>query len=284
MDSTPPPRGLSSDGAAERLKVHGPNLLRPPRKARGILLLLEQFKSPLVLLLIGAALLSFFLGATLDVAIILAIVLLSGVLGFLQERGALTALEKLLAMVETTTSVLRDGKEVELPSAQIVPDDVVVLRAGDLIPADCTILEATHFFVDESTLTGESLAVEKQPADKLFCGTQVASGMAHAVVTATGRSTKYSELLERIRFRPPETAFELGVRQFGLFLLRVTVLLVVAIFVFNTLFGKPLIESLLFSLALAVGLTPQLLPAIISVNLSHGARRMAAKKDRKSVV
>ncbi|MFI5343577.1 MAG: magnesium-translocating P-type ATPase [Chlamydiales bacterium] len=282
-------KGLTGREAKNRLKRYGFNSLKPPSRGKGILLLLAQFKSPLILLLIGAALLSFFLGGKTDALIIFTIVLLSGLLGFFQERGALNSLEKLLQLVENKTTLLRDGKETAIPVEKIVPGDLVILRAGDIIPADSLLIEAKHLFVDESTLTGESAPVEKMAVSSieenskqkklniLFQGTIVASGIATAIVGATGLNTEYSQIVERIRFRPLETAFERGVQKFGYFLLEVTLILVITIFAVNTYFNKPIIESLLFSLALAVGLTPQLLPAIITINLTHGARKMAEK-------
>jgi len=282
--------GLSTSESEARLKLYGPNSLKPPSKGRGITLFLSQFKSPLMLLLIGAALLSLILGGHTDASIILTIVALTGLLGFFQERGALNALEKLLQLVENKVAVLRDGKEVEISVEKIVPGDVIFLRAGDLIPADSVLIDAKHLFVDEAMLTGESFPVEKttqsSPANTphlkrencLCFGTVVASGFGSALVVSTGVDTEYAAIADRIRFRPPETAFEVGVRRFGQFLLQVTLVLVIVIFAVNIYLKKEIIESFLFSLALAVGLTPQLLPAIISVNLSHGARRMARKK------
>ncbi|HSX25763.1 MAG TPA: HAD-IC family P-type ATPase, partial [Chlamydiales bacterium] len=271
-------QGLTQAEAAERLRKYGPNSLKRPERARGLRLFFSQFKSPLILLLIGAGILSFSLGGKIDSSIICTIVVLSGLLGFFQERGAIHSLEKLLRLVETKAMVRREGKEEEIPLEQVVVGDIVVLNAGDVVPADCQVIEANRLFVDESTLTGESIPVEKGKEQPLFMGTVVASGVATAVVTAIGRSTKYGDIVEKSRFKPPETAFEVGVRKFGLFLLLVTVILVAAIFIVNVFLHRPVLQSFLFSLALAVGLTPQLLPAIISVNLSHGARKMAQKK------
>jgi Mg2+-importing ATPase len=282
--------GLSSPEADSRLKTYGPNSLKPPTKGKGITLLLAQFKSPLILLLIGAALLSFFVGGKTDATLIFIIVFLSGLLGFFQERGAINSLEKLMQLVENKTVVLRDGKECEIPFHEVVPGDVLVLSAGDLVPADCAILEAKHLFADEATMTGESSPVEKavgiaaaeapliQRSNALFKGTMVASGSVRALVVLTGKNTEYSSIVDTLRFRPPETAFEIGVRKFGYLLLEITMVLLIIIFAVNIYLHRPVIESLLFALALAVGLTPQLLPAIISVNLSHGARRMAKKR------
>lgn len=282
--------GLTSEEAILRQKLYGPNTLAPPKKGKGILLFLSQFKSPLILLLIAAALLSLYLGGESDAIIIFSIVFLSGILGYVQERGAVNALEQLLQLVENKVTVLRDGKETEVSQHLIVPGDVIILRAGDVIPADCRLLETKHFFADEATLTGESTPSEKNESpipletpfakrtNVVYMGTLTVCGRAAALVMATGLGTEFSQITERIRFRPPETAFELGVRKFSYLLLEITMVLLITIFAVNTYFHKPIVESLLFSLALAVGLTPQLLPAIISVNLSHGARRMAQQK------
>jgi Mg2+-importing ATPase len=281
--------GLSSQEADNRLKIYGPNTLKTSSKFKKLSLFLSQFTNPLILLLMGAATLSFFLGGKTDASIILTIVVASGLLGFFQERGALNALEKLFQLVENKASILREGTEMQLSFSQIVPGDVILLRAGDLIPADCILIEANHLFVDEAMMTGESSPVEKMPGASvdttptkklncLFLGTMVASGFGKALVVSTGRNTEFAAIAEHIRFRPPETAFEIGVRRFGQFLLQVTLFLVIIIFAANIYLKKDIIESFLFSLALAIGLTPQLLPAIISVNLSHGARRMAKKK------
>ncbi len=282
--------GLNERQVKKRLKEYGLNSFEPSKKNKGILLFLSQFNSPLILLLIGAALLSLFLGQLTDSLIIFIIVFLSGLLGFFQERGAINTCEKLLCLVQIKTSVLRNGKEVQVPSEYIVPGDVIFLRTGDIIPCDALLFEVNHFFVDEATLTGESIPVEKtteivdektpnlKRPNIVFSSTIVASGFAKAVVVATGTNTEYGHIAERLKFKPPQTAFEHGVSTFGYFLLEVTLILVLVIFAFNIYFHRPVIESFLFSLALAVGLTPQLLPAIISVNLAHGARKMAKKQ------
>jgi P-type Mg2+ transporter len=281
--------GLTSSEATRRLVMYGPNRLRPRRKNDWLSLLLVQFKSPITLILIGAAILSFFLRDPTDAAIILVIVLISGLLGFWQEYSAANALQKLLAIVTTKASVLRDGREVEISLENIVPGDVVVVSAGSAIPGDCLILESKDLFVDEATLTGETYPAEKQPAvipaetslghrtNSLFLGTHVVSGTAKTVVVRTARQTEFGKVSDRLQLRPPETDFEHGVRRFGYFLTEITLLLVLCIFAANVLLHRPVLDSFLFSLALAVGLTPQLLPAIISVNLAHGAKRMAAE-------
>ncbi len=284
------PQGLSQDEARLRLKKYGPNSLKPPQRARGLILFLSQFKSPLIWLLIGAAILSFLLGGRTDSIVIFIIVAFSGLLGYFQERGAIKSIEKLLQMVEIKAMIRREGKDEEISVDQVVPGDILVLNVGDIVPADSILIDANRLFVDESTLTGESAPVEKSPGicdenrsrlrqtNALFMGTVISGGTAFALVVNTGLNTEYGHIAETVRFHTPETAFENGVRKFGYFLMIVTSILVVAIFLFNIYFQRPMLESFLFSLALAVGLTPQLLPAIITVNLSHGARKMAEKR------
>jgi Mg2+-importing ATPase len=282
--------GLSSEEAKQRLIQYGANLLKPPKRSDTLALLIAQFKSPIILTLIFAAVLSAFLHDPADAIIIIAIVLISGLLGFWQEKGAVDTLEKMLAIVKIKTTVLRDGSQQDIALEDVVPGDVVILNAGDAIPADSMILESRDLFVDEATLTGESFPVEKNAGqmptetplgkrtNSLFMGTHVISGTAKAVVIFTGKQAEFGKISEKLKLRPQETEFEHGIRQFGYLLLEVTLLLVIAVFAINVFFHRPVLESFLFSLALAVGLTPQLLPAIISINLAHGAKIMAQQK------
>ncbi len=284
------PEGLASDEAGERLDRYGFNVLKPKKRSDGLTLLLSQFKSPIILILLFAAGLSLFLHDTADAIIILVIVLVSGLLGFWQERGALDAVEKLLAIVQIGTNVIRDGVSKEVPVEEIVPGDIVFLKAGDVIPGDCLVLESKDLFADEATLTGETYPVEKaagvlppetplgQRTNGLFMGTHVVSGSVKALVVHTAKETEFGKVSERLKLRPPETEFERGVRRFGYLLMEITLVLVMAIFAINVYLKRPVLESFLFALALAVGLTPQLLPAIISINLAHGAKRMAREK------
>lgn len=284
------PEGLSGEEARQRLARYGANLLKPRKKSDAFTLLISQFKSPIILILFFATGMSFFLHDPVDASIILAIVLASGLLGFWQERGAANAVEKLLAVVQIKAMVARDGKQAEISVEAIVPGDVVVLDAGDVIPGDCRILESRDLFVDEATLTGETYPVEKadtvvpvetslaRRTNALWMGTHVISGSGMAVVVLTGKETEFGKVSDRLALRPQETEFERGIRRFGYFLMEVTLLLVIAIFAANVYLSRPVLDSFLFSLALAVGLTPQLLPAIISINLAHGAKRMAAEK------
>lgn len=282
--------GLDDDEAKERLKRYGANLLEARKESYPLLLLLSQFKSPIILLLVFAACLSIYLHQMADALIILVIIFISGLLGFWQERSAADAVAKLLAIVQIKASVLRGGTQKEVPVEEVVPGDIVVLRAGDIVPGDCLILKSRDLFVNEASLTGETYPAEKisrvmdrdtplsRRINSLFMGTNVVSGTATAVVVHTGKDTEFGRVSQRLKLREPETEFELGVKRFGYLLLEVTMVLVVAIFAINVYLARPIVESFLFSLALAVGLTPQLLPAIISINLAHGARRMAAHK------
>jgi Mg2+-importing ATPase len=284
------PQGLTSDEVQQRLLRYGSNLLKPKKKSDALTLLIAQFKSPIILILIFAAGLSLFLHNHMDATIILVIVLVSGFLGFWQERGAVNAVEKLLAIVQVKATVIRDGDPEEVPIEEIVPGDMVLMKAGDAIPGDCLLLESKDLFVDEAALTGETYPVEKSigilppetvlslRTNSLFMGTHVVSGSARAVVIRTGKETEFGKVSERLKLRPPETEFERGVRRFGYLLMEVTLVLVIAVFAINVYFARPVLESFLFAMALAVGLTPTLLPAIISINLAHGARRMALDK------
>ena len=261
------------------------------KKKFGVIrLLLSQFNTPIIYLLVFAATLALILYDRTDAIIILGIIFISGLLSFLQEKSAIDAVDKLLNIIKVKTNVLRDNSEKEVFLEEIVPGDILLLKGGDIIPSDCYLLEVDNLQVDESTLTGEPNAAEKQAgvipenasmanrSNSLFMGTHVVSGSGKAVVILTGKNTEFGKVSGRLSKASPENAFEKGIREFGYFLLIVTFILITTIFVFNLYFGRPLVESLLFSLALAVGLTPQLLPAIVSINLAHGAKEMAEKK------
>jgi Mg2+-importing ATPase len=279
--------GLSSENAAARLRQVGPNSVEDESHLSALRILLRQFESPLVLILIFAAVISLGLGDRLDASIILAIVLGSSLLGFAQEYRASAAVEELKRRLELTCQVVRNGTEQTVPANTIVPGDVIVLSAGNLIPADGLLLEATDLMVNEASLTGESFPVEKQPrivppetslagrTNAVYLGASVQTGKAKMLAVETGRRTAFGAISERLKARPPQTDFERGIRQFGYLLLRVMIVVVLFVLTVNLLLGRPLITSLLFAVALAVGLTPELLPAIINVTLSAGARGMA---------
>lgn len=282
--------GLTQAQAQQRLLAQSKKVKKPKHEQKALLLFLAQFKSPIVLILLFATALSFYVGETTDAAIIIAIVLISGVLGFLQENGANRAVQKLLALVQVKTCVLRGGEEQEIPVGMVVPGDISILHAGDVVSGDCLILESASALLDESALTGESYPVEKKAGvlgedtglsgrtNCVWMGTHVVSGSLKAIVVHTGKDTEFGKISERIRLRQPETDFERGVRRFGYMLMTVTLILVFSILAINLIFKKGILDAFMFSLALAVGLTPQLLPAIISINLSRGARNMAALK------
>lgn len=287
MDSHPD--GLGSKLAAERLRTRGPNVVKPHRHDSALRSFSAQFTNPLILILLFAAAVSIFAGEWTDAIIVLVIVIASACLSFLQEYRAGRAVEKLQAQLTVKSHVLRDGGEVQIPSSDIVPGDVVLLSAGSLIPADGILLESKDFFVNQSVLTGETFPVEKKAGPTLveaelsertnmvFSGTNVRSGTARVLITETGAATKFGEIANRLSLRPEETEFEQGIRKFGILLTRIMSALVLAVLAINIILDKPALDTLLFAIALAVGIAPELLPAIITINLSKGAQQMTKK-------
>jgi len=281
------PQGLSPERAAEQLRVIGPNSIEDARRLSALRLLLRQFEGPLVLILMFGAAISLSLQEWADAGIILAIVLGSTLLGFYQEYRASAAVQELKHRLALKCRVLRAGSEQILDVSAVVPGDVIALSAGNLVPADGVVIEATDFLVNEASLTGESFPVEKRPgivapetplagrSNAVYLGSSVQSGTARILAIQTGRRTAFGAIVARLKARPPETEFGRGIRQFGYLLLRVMVVIVLFVLTVNELAGRPIIESLLFAVALAVGLSPELLPAIISVTLAAGARAMA---------
>jgi P-type Mg2+ transporter len=281
------PNGLSQSCADEILQHEGLNRIHAKQQATPLGLFLNQFKSPVVLILIFATIVSAFLKDWADAVIILLIVLGSAVLSFYQEFNASNASEKLRAQVSLKTLVLRNGEPVSIPTEEVVRGDVILLSAGSLIPADGVVLEAKDFFVNQAVLTGETFPVEKKSGvvpetatlpertNTVCMGTSVRSGSAKALIVQTGANTAFGQIASRLTLRPPETEFEHGIKHLGYLLTEVMLFLVLGIFAFNVFFHKPILDSLLFSIALAVGLTPQLLPAIININLSKGSQVMA---------
>ena len=283
--------GLSSSEAADRLKQSGPNMLRPPRKRALVIQFLARFKNPLVIILLIASAVSAFTGDVTSFLIISAIVVMSVTLDFIQEHRAGRAAEGLRQSVAIRVRALRDGKSMEIPAATLVPGDVVLLSAGDLIPGDGRVLDAKDFFVKQALLTGESYPVEKFPRDlpdagqdmadavnSVFMGTSVVSGSARVLICRTGPDTSLGEISDTLTTKAPPTSFEQGTQRFGLLIMRFTILLVLFVVLANAYFHRPWLESFLFAVALAVGLTPELLPMVVSVTLARGAMRMAQKK------
>ncbi len=287
------PSGLTYEEATDRLEVYGRNELAKKKKRSAIIEFLMNFNSPLVIILMVAGLISGILGELPNMVIIFVIVFLSVILDYYQESKAEKAAEKLKEKVTTTATVIRDGvkKEVKLP--EIVPGDIIYLSAGDIAPADARVISAKDLFINQSSLTGESFPVEKTPAqikskntsitewtNYLFMGTSVVSGTATAVVVRTGGSTEYGKIAKRLVEKAPETEFSKGIKSFGFLIMQVTILLVLFVFLINALRNPDtngILNALLFSVALAVGLTPELLPMIITVNLSRGAIAMSKK-------
>jgi Mg2+-importing ATPase len=281
-------RGLPQTDADARLGEVGPNVVAPADEASAMRLLWRQFSSPLVMILVAASVLSLLLRDWIDAATILVIVAGSALLGFWQEMRASIAVALLRRRLALMARVRREGRSVELPASELVPGDVIELAAGNLVPADGVVIEARDFLVNQASLTGESFPVEKHAgvvapeatlARRTNCvhlGSSVRSGTAAVLLVRTGRATALADVAARIAARADETEFERGVRRFGELLLRVMLGMVVIVLVANQWLGRPVIESLLYAVALAVGLTPELLPAIVSVSLARGAHRLAA--------
>ncbi|HMK11983.1 MAG TPA: HAD-IC family P-type ATPase, partial [Acidimicrobiales bacterium] len=286
------PDGLTSAEASRRLAEVGPNALRSHR-ARPLDVLVRQVHSPLFVLLLVAAAVSFFVGERADAVIIGVIVALSVTLGFVNEYRAERASEALDSQLRHRSVVRRDGSWTSCDLVDLVPGDIVRLTMGAVVPADIRILQTNDLECDEAMLTGESIPVDKSPApvppgaplDELascaFMGTIVHAGTAEGVVTATGAHTEFGQIALQLGEQREETEFQAGLRQFSLLLARVAGLLTTAIFVINLVLDRPLIDALLFSLAIAVGITPQLLPAVVTTSLATGSRRLA---DRRVLV
>ena len=286
--ATSPPQalGLSGDQVRQKRLEFGPNEVVSTKKRPLIVQLLAYFAQPLVLILLFAALASAVLGNPVNASIIAAMILGSIGLDFSQSHRSQVAAEKLRAAVSPTASVLRDGAWRELSRRELVPDDVIRLSAGDLVPADARLLEANDLHVQQAALTGESMPVEKEvPRDGasadsslVFLGSSIVSGKATALVTAIGPRTQFGGIAASLSQRAPETEFERGTRAFGFFIMQTVLFLVLFVSVVSALNARPALESLLFAVALAVGLTPEFLPMITTITLANGAIRMSRQK------
>jgi Mg2+-importing ATPase len=282
--------GLTSAQAAERMVLYGPNQFHPQRRYALLFQFLSKFSNPLVIILLVASAISSLTGDVVSFIIISFIVFISVTLDFIQEYRAYKEAEKLRQSVTVHVLALRDGKPQEIPLLSLVPGDIVLLAAGDLVPGDGRILDAKDFFVNQALLTGEPYPVEKKSEELpdeteiLFAGnivlrgTSVVSGTAKILVCKTGSNTVIGDIADSLIAKAPPTAFEKGTRSFGLFIMRLTIFLVLFVLLVNAFFHRPWLESFIFAVALAVGLTPELLPMIVSVTLARGAKQMAAKR------
>lgn len=286
LNSTP--HGLSKEEARRRLKEFGGNDV-PRRRERGkLFLLLSQFQSPLVMVLICVAILSFLTGGELEAITVIGIVVINAFVGFIQEHKSEEALSKLCRYITYTAKVIRDNEVVEVDSREIVPGDVVVIESGDRVPADLRLIEVNELEMDESIITGEAFPVEKNvapiEAEKLearemknmaFMGTIVAGGSGKGIVVATGMNTMFGEIVGYLRAEEPKTSYEENIKNFSNFLVKLILIGTIFIFLVNFIILKQLVEVLLFSIALAVAVTPEALPVIITISLSQGAIRMS---------
>ncbi|PTY05501.1 magnesium-translocating P-type ATPase [Opitutaceae bacterium EW11] len=283
--------GLTSEKASSVRDEIGPNAVAVGGKHTVLLDLLHRCRNPLVIQLLVIAIVSYLMGDIRSTVVVGGMVFLSVFLSYFQESRSSRAVEKLQKLVRTTATVLRDGKEVEVPLEDIVPGDIVILAAGSLIPADLRILSAKDFFVSQSALTGESMPVEKnaetnQPPNRApfeytnacFMGSNVLSGSARGVVVETGARTHFGAVAQKMMAKREATSFDLGVRSFTWLMIRFMVVMVSLTFLIVGLTKGNWAEALLFALSVAVGLTPEMLPMIITVCLSKGALMMSKKK------
>ncbi|MFW2571965.1 magnesium-translocating P-type ATPase [Legionella sp. 29fVS95] len=283
-------QGLTSVEAKKRLKKYGANKIATQHRSH-ILEALSHSTNPLVIILIIAALISFFTGSPINAAIILIVVSISIGLDFFQTHRSLIAAEKLQQHVAVKTTVLRNGSECHLPCDELVPGDVICLAAGDIVPADCLLLDSKDLHVQQAALTGESLPVEKESTaistmpqnpveatNGIFAGSSIVSGNAIALVLTTGKQTLFGQIAQILSATPPQTEFEKGILRFGFFIMKTVIFLILFVFLINIYLHRPALEALLFSIALAVGLTPEFLPMITTVTLTAGALNMAKQQ------
>jgi len=283
-------QGLTQEDVLRRIAQYGKNTIVPARKKSVFLELLRHFESPLIIILIVATVISFFVGEVVNALIILFILLTGSCIDYFEERSAGNAIEKLRQYVQNKTTVIRNGQQLEVLSEDLCVGDLIFLNAGRVVPADARIVTAKDLFINQSGLTGESYPAEKntimpaEPTDDLsaltnlvFTGTGVIAGTATAIVMATGVNTEFGKIGVRLADKKEATSFDTGMRRFGFLVMRITIGLVLCIFLVNAIYKHSVLESFLFALAVAVGLTPELLPVIMSVSMAKGSLRMAKK-------
>jgi P-type Mg2+ transporter len=285
------PKGLKDADVQKRLTLYGENILIKKQKTTVVKMFISQFTGPLLIILFFASTLSFFLGHTIDALIIFSMILLSGILNFIQEYHASKAIEKIQQKAATHSNVIRSGEEIEIYNQSLVPGDIIVLRSGDIIPADGRIIEDKDFFVNESALTGESFPLRKHshPIEQqkvslgeltsmVFSGGHVISGSATAVVVATGASTQFGQIAKDIAQDKGNNEFTKGIHTLSVLLLKTTTVFVLILFLGQLFYRQEsFIEAVLFAIAIAVGITPELLPVILSVGMAKGSINMAKK-------
>ncbi len=268
-------KGLLEKEAEKRLEKFGKNVLVEKKPFALVIDFFSTFFSPLILLLIGASFISAVLGDLNDFLIILGIILVSGFVTFFQHFRAEHTAEKLKQKVTLSTTVIRDGQKKEIPFSHVTIGDIIVLGVGDIIPADSNVLSAKDLMVDESMLTGESFPIEKSTEHKnLFLGTHIVSGETTAVVTAIGKNSRFGKLSREILVTKPQTSFDKGVNSFAILVLKVVLVMTVIVFGANAFLHHNILEAFLFAVAVAVGITPELLPVILTINLARGALKM----------
>lgn len=288
------PQGLTTRQVSILRATYGDNTIYHKERLRPIIAFIKKFNSPLLLLLIGAAVLSFFLGQQVNASIILVMVVMSAILDYFNSHKSEQVAEKLIAQVASTATVYRDGAKVEVAFSELVPGDILELSAGDVIPADAVVLTADDFFVNQSALTGESFPVEKSACMKplpevgvslplsnptaIFMGTSAVTGYATALILQTGSRAEFGKIAERLSQSEDATSFEIGLKDFSIFIIRLTFVMVLVVFLVNAYLGRGVLDSFIFAVAIAVGLTPELLPVIMSIALSHGSLVMAKKE------
>jgi len=272
-----PSEGLTSHEARRRYRAYGANEIVHAKKKGIFIAFLSKFGNPLVIILLFASFVSALTGEWVNFVVIFAMILFSVVIESYQEYQSEEAAEKLKHKVAVRVVVMRDGEKKEVLVSHVTIGDLVLLEIGDVVPADAKVLSSKDFHLDESSLTGESFPVEKGEKDEVWMGSSVVNGEAQVRVVRIGKNTQIGQIADKLTHKKPETDFEKGIRKFGLLIMRITIILVFFIFITNIFFKHDIFSSLLFALALAVGLTPELLPMIVTVNLSKGAMRMAKK-------
>ena len=267
--------GLTSGEVEARQKQYGLNTFVEMRRQSAVGAFFEEFKSPLVIMLVCASIISFFSGSYVSSILIISIIIISSVINFIVSFKSQKSAEKLALQIQPKTTVIRDGKEIDIAVEHIVPGDIVKLEAGNVVPADGKVLESSDFFLNESSLTGESFPVEKVESSEVYLGSGVVTGSATIEVINTGARTKFYNIVALLSKKEQPNEFERGIKSFSILITRVVIGMTIFVFLINALLKHDVVESLIFSLALAVGLTPELLPMIIALNVSKASIKMA---------